>query len=288
MIIDIHAHTSNSKMWNLHTEVAHIQKLEECAKQYGITKIILMATYFPFKGTGLFNQKLLGRIRGNPLFGCFVSLDAMNNAHEGIREIIELIPHSQVLGIKLYPGYQNFCITSPKLFPLFETAQKETIPVAIHTGELHHCCPKKLRVEKIKTKCKGKCKIDELQHLSHPDNFQEIVRIFPGIKFILSHLSNPYFQELRDLMTEYSNVYTDISGQFVSGTNEDTPKYRILIQNEIQKFLKVPSGINRIMFGTDFPIQSHKDSIEIIESLKLSQEEKERIYFKNAQKILKL
>ncbi|MFC1644861.1 amidohydrolase family protein [Patescibacteria group bacterium] len=288
MIIDIHAHTSNSKMWGLHTEVAHIKKIEEYARQYGIAKVILMATYFPFKGTGLFNQKLLERIERNPLFGCFVSLDAMNNMLEGVKEVANLLSHPQVLGIKLYAGYQKFNIMNPELFPLFEIAGEKRIPVAIHTGELHHCCPKKVRAEKIKLKCGGKCKIDELQHFSHPDNFTEIAKKFPKVNFILSHLSNPYFQEIRNLMTICPNVYTDISGQFVSGADEDSREYREFIQCEIKKFLKIPDGINRIMFGTDFPIQSYKDSIEIIESLNFSQEEKESLYFRNAQKILNL
>ncbi len=42
------------------------------------------------------------------------------------------------------------------------------------------------------------------------------------------------------------------------------------------------------MFGTDFPIQSYGDSIEPVELLGLSAEEKQMIYHQNAARILGL
>jgi len=42
------------------------------------------------------------------------------------------------------------------------------------------------------------------------------------------------------------------------------------------------------MFGTDFPIQSVKDSIDIVESLQISDSTKEKIYYKTAARLLKL
>jgi len=49
MIIDIHAHTSRHKLWNLHTASADIADLHQLADRFGIEKIYLMATYFPLK-----------------------------------------------------------------------------------------------------------------------------------------------------------------------------------------------------------------------------------------------
>ncbi|MBW1767624.1 MAG: amidohydrolase family protein, partial [Deltaproteobacteria bacterium] len=41
-------------------------------------------------------------------------------------------------------------------------------------------------------------------------------------------------------------------------------------------------GIDRILLGTDYPYEDSDECIDFIERLPLSQEDKEKIYFKNA------
>ena len=111
---------------------------------------------------------------------------------------------------------------------------------------------------------------------------------FPEVNFVLSHLGNPYFSELREVMRSCENVYTDISGQFLSASHEDDPEYRRELKTELKKFLEMPNGLERLMFATDFPIQSYKDSIEFVKMLELSKEEEKKVFYGNAKKILKL
>src|SRR3989339_222274 len=276
MIIDIHAHTSNHKMLGLHSQTASIDDLEMYAKKYNIEKIVLMATYFPFKGTGLSNYELLKRIQGKDLFLMFGSLDISSDFEKGLNELEELARDKKIFGIKLYPGYQ-----------IFDCADKYILPVKFHTGELHHCCPGENR-KKGEFRCGSYCRIDKYGDLSMPKNIFPVAKKFSDVTFILSHLGNPYFDQLQEVMRECLNVYTDISGQFVSATDEDTPGYREVIKKEIEKFLNLSHGIDRIMFGTDFPIQSYKDSLEIIDSLNLSDLDKDKILYQNAKKLLKL
>ena len=118
MIIDIHAHTSSHKLWNLHTEDASIAAIEKWAAQFQITLICLMATYFPFKKSGLPNYELLSRIAGKKLFRMFGSLDIMNNFENGLRELRELATEKLIAGIKLYPGYQDFDAADQSVFDI--------------------------------------------------------------------------------------------------------------------------------------------------------------------------
>lgn len=149
MLIDVHAHTSNKKLWNLHTETATIAKLEKLAEQFNVRKIVLMATYFPFKGSGLPNAELLQRIKGNDLFAMFGSLDVSNGMLNGIQELRELADRGEILGIKMYSGYQEFNPSSEEVFPVYELAREFNLPVMFHTGELHHCCPREKRAKSI-------------------------------------------------------------------------------------------------------------------------------------------
>lgn len=132
------------------------------------------------------------------------------------------------------------------------------------------------------------CKIDYLGHLSEPVAMKGAVQEYSKVNFIFSHLGNPVFDQLRRLMQSNKNIYTDISGQYLSGTCEDTPEYRQELKTELQEFLEIDTAIDRIMFGTDFPIQSYQDSIDLIKALGLSQADEEKIFWRNAKKILNI
>ena len=89
-------------------------------------------------------------------------------------------------------------------------------------------------------------------------------------------------------MANCPNIYADISGQFLSGTIEDTPSYRQLIVEEIKKFLQLDNGLNRLLFGTDFPIQSYADTLALVAALKIKATEVDKILWENAAQLLKI
>ena len=286
MIIDIHAHTSTHNMRGLHVVKADLEDLHQYAEQFSISKIYLMATSFPLKGTGLSNQDLLQRVRDDKLFGAFGTLDVSKNDFGEIMDLIQLAANGFLDGIKLYPGYQNFVLCSPANDWLYLTAERHGLPVAVHLGELHHCCPQESRVGSS-TRCgRESCPLDQLGYLAHPDRLAEVARNFPKVKFIACHLANPCFADLRKVMIECPNIYTDISGQFVSGTAEDTPEYRREVVSEIKQFLQLPGGVERIMFATDFPIQSYQDTFDLVDALGLSPVKERLLLSENALRIL--
>jgi predicted TIM-barrel fold metal-dependent hydrolase len=264
----MHAHTSTHSMNGLHTASASIATLEETASRYGVTSIMLMATYFPLKGTGVHNYDLLGRIKGHPLFSMFGSLDVMNNPDGGLSELTELANASLLAGIKLYPGYQGFEPGDERLDGVYALAEKHNLPVMFHGGELHLCCPPAIKENGPRPCGFDHCKLNQYAEMARPKFVEKPARRHPHVKFVVSHLANPYFSELRGVMKRCPNVFTDISGQFVSGTAEDTAEYRRLIVKEIWRFLvRVPGGYERLMFATDFPIQSYEDSLYLVRSV---------------------
>lgn len=286
MIIDMHAHTTNSQLWDLHTKTANIPKLERLARKYGIDLIVLMATYFPFKRGGLHNRQLLAMIEGKKRFRMFASLDAMNKLAEGITELREMVEHTQVVGIKLYPGYQNFRLSDAAMDPVYELAEEKNLSVAIHTGELHHCCPKDGQV-KYSCQKPGRCQIDKLGHLAYPREVEPVAKRFPRVNFIMCHLGNPLFMDAVRVMKNCPNVHTDLSGQFITGV-EGTESYRAEIWAALGHFLDLEHGVERLLFGSDFPIQSHADSIALVKSLHLSPEDEEKVFSGNAKRLLNL
>lgn len=279
MIIDIHAHTSTHRLWGLHTTSASIQTLEELAGLHEVVRTVVMATYFPFKNSGVYNYDMLQRIGDRKQFLMFASLDASADYAEGLKELQVLAEEKKIAGIKLYPGYQNFDPAADEFYGIYEVAEKFELPVAVHTGDLHRCCSKK-----VKQKCEI-CEIDRLQYLAEPLQMEKAIKDFPKVNFILAHLGNPYYSQTQELMYLYPNVYTDISGQHVSPLS--TQNFEDVVV-EVRKFLLIPGACDRVLFGTDYPIQSYEDSIRIVESLGVTAKAKQKIYYENAAKLLKL
>ena len=247
-----------------------------------------MATYFPLKKSGVTNEMLLERIKDDRLFAAFGSLDLENNFAQGLKELSELAQADSIVGIKLYPGYQNIILSDPKFAPIFQLAEKYNLPVACHLGELHHCCPKNQR-EIHNYRCQqNSCLLDKRGDLSHPNQLGLVAVNFPKVNFIACHLANPFFAELRSIMIKCPNIYTDISGQFLSETDEDTPVYQQIVVAEIKEFLKLESGPDRILFGTDFPVQSYQSTLDLVEALGIRPSLTKKLFFENATKLLNL
>lgn len=283
MIIDIHAHTSAHTLWNLHAKSATISDLHQLANEFNISKIYLMATYFPLKKSGLHNLSLLERIVDDELFGCFGSLNLEEeNLAPAISELRYMAKYRFIEGIKLYPGYQNVVLSDSRFDLVYHLAEEFSLPVAVHLGELHFCCTEEMRNKKDFRCDRQKCELDERGFLSTPMQLARAAEKFPGVKFVACHLANPFFEEMREVMKNHPNIYTDISGQFYSGSKEDTPQYRAIIVEEIKKFLALPGGMRRVLFATDFPIQSYQDSLNLVESLNLKPAEKEMLLSGNA------
>jgi len=275
-------------MHGLHVKDASLAELERIATSHGVVKTLLMATYFPFKGTGLHNRELLARIAGNNHFAAIGSLDASGDVKAGIAELADLARHEQIVGLKLYPGYQPVSAADPRLWPLYELAARFELPVTIHGGSLHHCCHGQQRAQGLGPCGKKVCPLDALEHMSHPYGLAPVFAAWPEVTFVVAHLASPYFAELREIMTVYSNVMTDISGQFVSGSSEDTLAYRAELIDELKKFAALPHGYERLMFGTDFPIQSHADSVWLLKQLHLDPHIESLIAWRNANRIYSL
>lgn len=273
-------------MRDLHVTSASITSLEEEARKYGISSIILLATYFPLKKTGVHNLDLLERIKGHSLFQMFGSLDIMNSFNSGLFELELLAQKSKIAGIKLYPGYQGFKPSEKKLNKVYALAEKYHLPIMLHGGSLHHCCSSEVRKAGPRPCGLRNCKIEEYGDFGRPHYVERAARDYPSVKFVVSHLANPYFSELRTVMDHCPNVFTDISGQFVSGSEEDSEEYRQFIVSEIRKFLSCSQGSERIMFATDFPIQGYKDSLDLVRRLNLNGKGEEKILSLNAIRVL--
>ena len=79
-----------------------------------------------------------------------------------------------------------------------------------------------------------------------------------------------------DELAGFKNFYVDCSSSLYAMT---TDKAREVIRRY---------GADRVLFGTDYPMWSPSDEIKRFESLGLNEEEKHKIYYKNAKRLFNL
>ena len=160
--------------------------------------------------------------------------------------------------------YYGISSSDKILNPYYALAEKYNLPVGIHTGLAgpNHGSPK-FRVS-----------------LGSPILMEDILLKFPKLKIWIMHAGGPFLEETIAIMSFYRNVYTDISA--ISNPY-------IIPYDDFYATMKrlIDAGLeNRIMFGSDNG--DIKQAIESVNKLDfLSSEQKEKIFYKNAEQFFK-
>ena len=153
-------------------------------------------------------------------------------------------------GIKLHPDFQKFNVDDKAVYALYEEALGKA-PILFHAG-------------------------DKRYDFSAPRRIANVAKDFPDLRIVSAHLGGyNRWQDYR-YYEGLDNVWFDSSStSFFFEPKENANLINIL-------------GIDRVFFGTDFPMWTYRDEIERIEALPLSDEDFEKLYYLNAKKFLEL
>lgn len=167
--------------------------------------------------------------------------------------------------IKLYPGYRFFYPHDPRLSPVYEFASRRKVPVMLHQGDT----------------------LDPLGlvKFARPIEMDEVAVRYREVKFVLCHLGNPWVEETAELVYKNPNVYTDTSGLVWSPSK---PYYRAMIQRaqrRLDNALATIGDCARVLYGSDWPLESIDTAVDLIEGLSIPAEDKERILGTNARAV---
>lgn len=154
-------------------------------------------------------------------------------------------------GIKIHPDNQFFNIDDERLYPLFDFMQEKMI-LLVHAG-------------------------DPRSDYSHPRRIRKVLDMFPRLTVIAAHFGGWSMPETAvDLLSPKENCYIDISSSFDYIDKKDAERYIEIYSPE------------RVLFGSDFPIGSPETEKKNLLSLNISDEAKEKIAYKNAERLLNI
>ena len=197
--------------------------------------------------------------RENPGLIPFINLDPLQDEVSITDELMDRVSNHGAKGIKLHPGSQWFYPNDARLWPAYRTAQENGVPVVFHAGQFAGPIP-----------------------YSQPKNFVDVLDSFPDMTLVMAHIGSGYQHEALEMSKTYPNLQFDCSA-IISHTTPDSE----LTEQRLTALIK-EIGVERVMFGSDFPWYDPADSLERLLRMDFSEEEKQLLLCENAIRIYKL
>ena len=198
-------------------------------------------------------------------FGC------IHPDFENYREELARVKNYGLKGIKIHPVYQDTNLDDVKFLRILYRAAELDLIVVTHAG-LDIGFPGVIRCS--------------------PTMARHVVRELGDLKFVLAHMGgwknwNEVLETLADtkifIDTAFSTEKIIPRSDFV-WAEEDL---KLLDAAQFMEFVKI-FGADRILFGTDSPWTSQKNSVDFIKNLPLTDTDKNKILGLNARRLLKV
>ena len=196
-------------------------------------------------------------------------LFALGTAHveslgpDVITRLDTLAGEKAISGIKLYPGFEQFYPDDTTCRPLYDICLKYGMPVVFHSGETLH---ERWREE-----------------YNHPWEIARLAEDMPELQIVIAHFSQPHLESCREILTKFPNVHADISGLAhpTTGRTCGTAFIKEVLEETVQE------QPEKVLFGTDWPICDVHAHIELVNSLKVSDEARELVFYGNTKRLFK-
>lgn len=197
----------------------------------------------------------------------FLSVDPIMGPEAMLAELLDKIDNQGARGLKIHPGEGRFFPDDPSLRPVYEAIIERSLPVISHGGlDIANPDPSYTR----------------------PAAFAGVAERYPDLKLVIAHLGNNFFDESVQMAAKYPNIFFDTSAVIPGDQNgEPLIKENALSNAEaVQLIRKI--GIERVMFGTDYPWFHPLWDLKRFLKLDFSEAEKKALLSGNAQRILGL
>ena len=179
----------------------------------------------------------------------FISFDNQLNYCRG------LLRNGDIIGLKLYTGHESFFCNDIVLFPVYDLAAEFNVPVLFHTGW------------------------DKPQYAA-PERIRELAKRRNDNVFVYCHCFYPEIDRCFEVLGDLENVYFDIS------SIADDPEKLPQIKDSLEKAIKLMP--KRFIFGSDFGSCSQEAHLRFVESLDISNEQRELFMHYNSEYVYRL
>lgn len=258
-IIDMHTHIfphaisekatlSIGKFYDIgmHYAIGDPENLLEAESIIGTKRMLVCSVATSPKQVVSINDFIKAQCDLHPEFYGFA---ALHGDYADIAGEVERVIGMGLHGIKLHADFQRTPIDSKSSYRIYEAIEGR-LPVLLHMGDYRH-------------------------DFSHPTMLAKVLRDFPKLKVLASHLGGwALWDEAESVLRGGENIRFDTS----SSLNMMSPERAVRM---IRHY-----GVENCMFGTDFPMWSPKQEAERLLSLGFTYEEYKKMFSENAEAFL--
>lgn len=169
---------------------------------------------------------------------------------EGLADEVDRMIANGLYGVKLHADFQGFRLDDDDVLYMYEILEGR-LPVLLHMGDLH-------------------------TENTTPERLLNVIRRFPKLRVIGAHFGGYSVWDRAERVLAGTGVYVDTSSSLPFLTPERAVEL-------VHAF-----GADHCLFGTDYPMWDHAGEYERFLRLELSDEERELILHRNAEKLLRL
>jgi predicted TIM-barrel fold metal-dependent hydrolase len=182
---------------------------------------------------------------------------------QAIKDAVEAIEKHKLLGFHFHPIMGHFAVDERRFYPLWETINALKVPVMIDVGTtgMGAGMPGGLGAK--------------IRH-AHPSHIDELAADFPDLTIIAAHPGWPWAEEMTAVALHKGNVFWELSGW--------APKY---FSEELKRDAR-SRLVDKVMFGSDYPSIPYDRLMKEWGELGYKDEVMEKIFHKNAERVLGL
>jgi hypothetical protein len=192
------------------------------------------------------------------------TIDVRTHGERWIAWLDELLNKGRIRGIKIFPGHDPVYPTDRRLIPVYQICLKYDLPVVIHTGPN----PGQPEVAKY----------------NDPRYIVEIAKEYPQLRIVIAHYFWPEVEYCYTITRPHTNIHFDTSALAAKEVIPETGLERV--RGVLERTVR--DNPKSVVFGTDYPLCNIRAHLDLVNSLDISDEDKERVLWKNANRLFKL
>jgi hypothetical protein len=223
--------------------------LIEHEKIFGVEKFIVNSTATKANQVDAINNFILNEVKKHEEFLGLITLHPDMEGTE-IDKYIKFAIDNKLKGIKLHPDFQHFYIDDTNAYKIYERAEG-VLPILFHTG-------------------------DDRYEESRPVRMAKIAKKFKNLHCIAAHFGGYSRWEEVNCYQDIPNVFFDTSSSLFKLPKETAIKIINML------------GIEKFMFGTDYPMWEISEELNRFFNLGLSENDNKSILYNNAVKIFNI
>ena len=179
-----------------------------------------------------------------------VGFAGMHQDYEDFAGEIDRCIELGLRGVKIHPDIQQVDIDDPRMIKLCEILVDRKLPLFLHMGDNR-----------------------PQYRYSEPKKLAKVLDMFPTLEVVAAHLGGyKAWHEAEEYLWGREHVWYDCSSALWA-----------MDEHEAERIIR-GCGVDRVMFGTDYPVYTLRDYLDLFMKINFTESEREDIFYNNAKR----